>query len=187
MLPATQLKVGMIVLHNGELYKISELLHLTPGNKRGKMQAKLYSLKNNNYYDVRFRSDETVETVQFDRKIMEYLYKSDDTYTFMDVSTYEQAEIPAAVLGNAVNYLLPNTQLKVEFYEGTPVGIELPLTVELKIVETDPPLRGATASASPKIARLETGIVIKVPQFLVIGDVVRVDTRDDSFVERSKK
>jgi len=187
MVPATQLKVGMIVLHNGDLYKISELLHLTPGNKRGKVQAKLYSLKNNSYYDVRFRSDETVETVQLDRNIMEFLYKTDDTYTFMDTGTYEQVDIPAAVLGNAVNYLLPNTQLKVEFHEGTPVGIELPISVELKIVETDPPLKGATASASPKIARLETGIVIKVPQFLLPGDVVRVDTRDNSFLERVKK
>jgi elongation factor P len=177
----------MIVLHNNELYKISELMHLTPGNKRGKVQAKIYSLKNNSYYDVRFRSDETVEVVQLDRTIMEYLYKTDDSYTFMDTETYEQVEIPAAVLGNAVNFLLPNIKIKLEFYGGTPVGVELPLTVELKIVETDPPLRGATASASPKSARLETGIVVKVPQFLLVGDVVRIDTRDSSFVERVKK
>ncbi len=187
MPPATQLKIGMIVLHNGELYKISELLHLTPGNKRGKVQAKLYSLKNNSYYDVRFRSEDTVEVVQLDRNIMEFLYKADDTYTFMDTATFEQVDIPTAVLGNAVNYLLPNTQLKVEFYQGTPVGIELPLSVDMKIVETEPPLRGATASGSPKAARLETGIVIKVPQFLLVGDVVRVDTRDNSFIERAKK
>lgn len=187
MLPATQLKVGMIILHNGELYKVSDLLHLTPGNKRGKVQTKLYSLKNSNYYDIRFRSEDSIEVVQLDRKIMEYLYKTDDTYTFMDTTTYEQVDIPAAVLGNAVNYLLPNIQLKVEFHDGTPVGIELPLTVELRIVETDPPLKGATASASPKAARLETGIVVKVPQFLLPGDVVRIDTRDNSFVERSKK
>ena len=187
MLPATQLKVGMIVLHNDGLYKVSDLTHLTPGNKRGKVQTKLYSLKNNSYYDVRFRSEDSIEVVQLDRKVMEFLYQTDDTYTFMDTSTFEQIDIPAGVLGNAIDYLLPNTQLKVEFHEGTPVGIELPITVELQIVETDPPLRGATASASPKSARLETGIVVKVPQFLLTGDVVRIDTRDNSFVERIKK
>ncbi len=187
MLPATQIKIGMIIRHEKELYRISDLTHITPGNKRGIVQAKLYSLKNNSYYDRRFRSDDTIETVQLDRNNMEYLYHTEDRYTFMDTTTFEQVDIPIGVLGDAVNYLLPNTQLKVEFHEGVPVGIELPITVDLKIAETEPPLKGATASASPKTARLETGIVVKVPQFLQTGDVVRIDTRDNSFVERVKK
>jgi elongation factor P len=187
MLPATQLKVGMIILHDQELYRVSDLTHITPGNKRGIVQAKLYSLKNSSYYEKRFRSDLSVETVQLDRKTMEYLYHTDTSYTFMDTETYEQTDIPVGVLGDSVHYLLPNTQLKVDFYEGAPVGIELPITVELTIVETDPPMRGATASASPKTAKLETGIVVKVPQFLQVGDAVRIDTRDKSFVERVKK
>ena len=187
MLPATQLKVGMIILHDKELYRVSDLLHMTPGNKRGIVQAKLYSLRNNSYYDKRFRSDITIETVHLDHKTMEYLYHTDDSYTFMDTETYEQVDIPVGILGDAINYLLPNTQLKVDFHEGTPVGIELPITVELAIVETDPPMKGATASASPKSAKLETGIVVKVPQFLQVGDKVRIDTRDNSFVERVKK
>ncbi len=177
----------MIILHEKQLYRVSGITHITPGNKRGIVQAKLYSLKSNSYYDVRFRSEDTIETVQLDRKVMEYIYHSDDTYTFMDTSTYEQIEIPKGVLGDAVNYLLPNTQVKVDFHDGTPVGIELPITVELAIIETQPPLKGATASASPKSATLETGIVVKVPQFLQVGDVVRIDTRDNSFVERAKK
>ena len=187
MLPATQLKVGMIILHEGDLYRVSDLTHLTPGNKRGIIQAKLYSLKNSSYYEKRFRSDLTVERVQLDRRTMEYLYHTETAYTFMDTETYEQTDIPVGVLGDSVNYLLPNTQLKVDFYEGAPVGIELPLTVELTIIETDPPMKGATASASPKSAKLETGIVVKVPQFLLVGDVVRIDTRDNSFVERVRK
>jgi len=187
MLPATQIKVGMTIVHNKELFRISNLTHITPGNKRGIVQAKLYSLKSNSYFDTRFRSDENIENVYLDRSTMEYLYHSDDMYTFMDIKTYEQVDIPRAVLGDAVNYLLPNTQLKVEFYEGAPVGIELPITVELKIIETEPPLKGATASASPKGAKLETNIVVKVPQFLQVGDVVRIDTRDNSFIERAKK
>lgn len=187
MIPATQLKVGMSILYDDHLYRVAELMHVTPGKGRGMMQVKLYSLKNNNYYEKRFRSDETIETVHVERKEMEYLYQADDTYVFMDTKTYDQIEIPSAVLGNAMDYLLPNARLKIQFYEGSPVGIELPITVELKIVETDPPLKGATASASPKSARLETGIVVKVPQFLQIGDEIRIDTRDNSFVERVKK
>jgi elongation factor P len=187
MLPATQLKSGMIILHNEELYRVSGVTHLTPGNKRGIVQAKLYSLKSSSYYDVRFRSDDSIETVQLDRKNMEYLYHTDNLYTFMDTQTYEQVDIPTGVLGETVKYLLPNNELKVEFHDGVPVGVELPITVDLKIVETNPPLKGATASASPKTAELETGIVVKVPQFLQVGDVVRIDTRDNSFVERVKK
>ena len=187
MLPATQLKVGMVILHNNELYRVSELMHVTPGKGRGMMQVKLYSLKTNGYYEKRFRSDEPIDVVHVERQEMEFLYQADESYTFMNTKTYEQVDISSAVLGDAVNYLLPNTQLKVHFYEGTPVGIELPITVDLEIVETDPPLKGATASASPKSAKLETGITVKVPQFLQIGEVIRIDTRDNSFVERVKK
>jgi len=187
MLPATQLKVGMTLLYDDHLYRVAELMHVTPGKGRGKMQVKLYSLKNNSYYEKRFRSDETIETVHVEYKEMEYLYQADDAYVFMDTKTYDQVEIPSAVLGNAMDYLLPNARLKVQLYENNPVGIELPITVELKVAETDPPLKGATASASPKSAKLETGIVVKVPQFLQVGDEIRIDTRDNSFVERVKK
>jgi len=187
MIPATQLKVGMVLLYENELYRVSETMHVTPGKGRGMMQVKLYSYKTANYYEKRFRSDESMEVVHLNRQEMEFLYHSDELYTFMDIKTYDQVDIPAAILGDAVKYLLPNTRLKVDIYEGSPVGIELPIMVDLEIIETDPPLKGATASASPKSATLETGIVVKVPQFIQIGDVVRIDTRDDSFVERAKK
>jgi elongation factor P len=187
MIPATQLKVGMVILYDDELYRVSDLMHVTPGKGRGKMQVKLYRIKIGNYYEKRFRSDESIEVVHMERQEMEFLYRTDDSYTFMDVKTYEQIDILAAILGDAVNYLLPNSRLKVDFYEGSPVGIEVPINVDLEITETDPPLRGATASASPKSATLETGIVVKVPQFLQVGDVVRIDSRDNSFVERVKK
>ncbi|RJP71239.1 MAG: elongation factor P [Candidatus Abyssobacteria bacterium SURF_17] len=187
MIAARQMRNGMIILYNKELYRVADITHLTPGNLRALVQARLLNLKNNNSYDVRFRADESVEPVMLDRKVMEFLYDTGDIYVFMDTTTYEQTEIPVGILGEAVKYLLPNTQLKVEFYNGAPVGIELPLTVDLAIVETDPPMKGATASGSSKIAKLETGLVVKVPQFLQIGDVVRIDTRDNSFVERAKK
>jgi elongation factor P len=188
MIPATQLKVGMTMLYDDHLYRVAELMHVTPGKGRGMMQVKLYSLKNNSYYEKRFRSGETIETVHVERKEMEYLYSADaNTHVFMDTKTYDQTEIPSVVLGNAMDYILPNTKLAVQFHEGAPVGVELPITVELKVVATDPPLKGATASASPKSATLETGIVVKVPQFMQVGDEIRVDTRDNSFVERVKK
>lgn len=187
MLPATQLKVGMTILYEKQLYRVNELMHVTPGKGRGMVQAKLYSYKTDSYYEKRFRSDETIETVYVERTEMEYLYQTDDDYVFMNTTTYDQVEISSKVLGNAMDYILPNARLKVQFYEGAPVGIELPITVDLKIVETDPPLKGATASASPKSAKLETGITVKVPQFLQIGEEIRIDTRDNSFVERAKK
>lgn len=187
MIPATQLRTGMVILYESDLYRVSDLTHITPGNKRGIIQAKLYNLKADGYYEKRLRSDESIEVVHLERKEMEFLYESDNVYVFMDTKTFDQVDISAAILGNATKYLLPNARLKVDFYEGSPVGIELPITVDLEIVETDPPLRGATASASPKTATLETGIVVKVPQFLQAGDVVRIDTRNDSFVERIKK
>jgi elongation factor P len=187
MIPATQLKVGNVILYDNELYRVSDLTHVTPGKGRGMMQVKLYSYRTENYYEKRFRSDESIDVVHMDRKEMEFLYQSDTSYVFMDTKTYDQVDIPAAVLEDAIKYLLPNTRLIVDFYEGSPVGIELPITVDLEISETDPPLKGATASASPKNATLETGIVVKVPQFLQTGDIIRIDTRDDSFVERVKK
>ncbi len=187
IVPATQLKVGMTVLYDNHLYRVSDLQHVTPGKGRGMMQVKLYRFKNSGYYEKRFRSDEPIETVYVEHVEMEYLYQSDDFYVFMDTKTYDQVEIPGDVLGNAMDYLLPNSRLKVQLYEGAAVGLELPITVALEIVETDPPLKGATASASPKMAKLETGITVKVPQFLQVGEVIRVDTRDNSFVERAKK
>ncbi len=187
MLPATQLKVGMTILYDKQLYRVNDLMHVTPGKGRGLVQAKLYSYKSDSYYEKRLRSDETIETVYVEHKEMEYLYQTDDFYVFMDTKTYDQVEIPEKVLGNAMDYLLPNARLKVQIYEGAAVGIELPITVTLKIVETDPPLKGATASASPKSAKLETGITVKVPQFLQVDEEIRVDTRDNSFVERAKK
>jgi elongation factor P len=177
----------MVILVDGALFRITDVTHVTPGNWRGMVQLKAYNLKNNNCLERRLRSDESVDVVQLDRNEMEFLYAVDDMYTFMDTKTYEQIDIPLELLGTAVNYLLPNTTIKVALYEGRPIGIELPITVELEIVETDPPLRGATASGSPKSAKLETGIIVKVPRFLQVGDVVRIDTRDNSFVERAAK
>ncbi|RJP17878.1 MAG: elongation factor P [Candidatus Abyssobacteria bacterium SURF_5] len=186
MIAARQLRIGLVIRYNNELYRVVSVMHRTPGNLRAFVQAKLFNLKKNDHYDIRLRAEDIVEDVMLERKTMEYIYNTDDIYTFMDTTTYEQVDIPKKVLGDAVDYILPNTQLDVEFYEGTPLGIQLPITVDLKIVDTQPPLKSATASASPKSATLETGIVVKVPQFLQVGETVRIDTRTKSFIERVK-
>jgi len=187
MIPATQIREGMIIEWRGEPHRVTSMVHITPGNKRGIVQTKLLNLKTGTIYDNRFRSDDKVTVARLDTSEMEFIYQSGDTYTFMDVNTFEQHELSADLLGDTVKYLVPNIRVNIQRYQGKIVGIELPLTVEMRIKETEPPLKGATAAASFKPATLETGLIIKVPQFLNAGEVVKVDTRDGSFVERVQK
>lgn len=184
MIPATQLRTGNIILIDGELERVTGLNHVTPGKGRGKMFVKLNNLKTGANSEKRFRSDEKVELAMVETRVMEYLYTDGSHYAFMDLESYETVELMDEMLGDDVRYLQPNMQVKVQYHEITPVGVELPMFVELEIVETEPPLKGATASGSPKSATLEGGIVVKVPQFIKRGEVVKIDTRDDSFIER---
>ncbi len=184
MVPATQLKVGNIVLIKGELRRVTALNHVTPGKGRGKMFVTLKSLKTGASTEERFRSGERVELAMVETRQMDYLYKSGTAWTFMDVETYEMVEMNDELLGDDVRWLTENMRVKVQYHDGNPVGVEMPLFVEMKIAETEPPMKGATASGSPKAATLENGVVVKIPQFMRVGEVVRVDTRDNSFVER---
>jgi elongation factor P len=184
MIPATQLRIGNIVLVDGELQRVTGLNHVTPGKGRGKMFIKLSNLKTGSNSEKRFRSGEKVELARVETRQMEYLYSDGSNYSFMDMESYETVELNEDVLGDGVKYLKPSMNVKVQYHETTPVGVELPMFIELPIVETEPPLKGATASGSPKSATLEGGIVVKVPQFIKQGEMVRIDTRDNSFVER---
>lgn len=186
MIAATQLRVGMIIKHRDDLCKVLSVLHITPGNKRGLVQTKLRSLTAGNSLDHRFRSEDQIERAILDQQRMQCLYEEGDGYVFMNTESYEQVTLSKDMLGDAVLYMLPNTELTVEFYENSPVGVELPITVDLKVVETEPPLKGATASGSGKPAKLETGLTVEVPQFIEVGEVVRVDTREAKYVERAK-
>jgi len=183
---ATQLRVGMLIKHRDALCRVLSVLHITPGNKRGLVQTKLRSITAGNSFDHRFRSEDQVERAILDQQKMQCLYEEGDGYVFMNTDNYEQVTLDKETLGDAVLYLLPNTELTVEFYEGAPVGVELPITVDLKVLETEPPLKGATASGSGKPAKLETGLMVEVPQFIEIGEVVRVDTREGKYLERVK-
>jgi len=186
MIQATQLKRGMCIKHNNDLYRIVATQHITPGNWRGMVQAKIRNLKTGAINEHRFRSEDRVERAILDEAEMEFLYRDGDMYHFMNGETYEQVGLSEEVLGDAVPYLIPNIKLKVEMYEGRPVGIELPLTVELKVVETEPAIKGATVSNQNKPAKMETGLIVNVPPFIAEGDLVRIDTASGAYIERAK-
>jgi elongation factor P len=185
MIPATQLRRGMTIIHNGELYKVISYQHVTPGNWRGMVQTKLRNLKTGSQTEYRFRSEDRVERAVLEETEMEYLYNDASDYHFMNTATYEQVGIPADLLGDTIYYLTPNTKIQVEFYEGKPVGIELPLIVELKVTSTEPTLKGATVDRGNKPATLETGLVVQVPPFIQEGDIVKVDTNEGKYLSRA--
>ncbi len=186
MINATQVRKGMILKVEEELYKVFESTHITPGKGQAIIQTKLRKLKDKTLHDFRFRSKDRVEQAYLEGIEMEYLYQEGDEYIFMNLSDYEQIHLNSDILGNAVNYLIPNVVFSIEMYEGIPVGVNPPLTIELKVIKTPPFLKGATQSASNKPATLETGITLNVPQFVKEGDILRIDTREDKYLERVK-
>jgi len=186
MIQATQLKRGMVIKHEGDLYRVVEAQHKTPGNLRGMVQAKIRNLKTNSISDHRFRSVDMVERAILDETEMEFLYQDGDMYHFMNNETYEQIGLSHEVLGDAVSYLIPNIKLKIALWEERPVGIDLPLTVEMTVVETEPAIKGASVSNVGKPAKMETGLIIQVPAFVSEGDVIRIDTASGSYLERAK-
>jgi elongation factor P len=184
MINATQLREGMIIVHQGDLYRVASVRHLTPGNKRGFMQTKLKNLRTGLGTENKFRSEDRVEQAMLETRAMQYLYADRDLYTFMDIENYEQISLSAEAVGDFLSYLLPNQIVEIEFFDASRVGISPPSTVELEVTETQPTLRGATASASYKPAKLETGVTIQVPPFIQIGDRIRVDTSEGKYLER---
>ena len=186
MIQATQLKRGMVIKHDKELFRVVEAQHKTPGNLRGLVQARIRNLKNGAISEHRFRSVDMVERAILDETEMEFLYRDGDMYHFMNNETYEQTGLSDEVLGDAVPYLIPNIKLKIEMWEGRPVGIELPMMVEMKVLETEPAIKGASVSNQNKPAKMETGLVVNVPPFIAEGDVIRIDTSSGSYIERAR-
>ncbi len=182
---ATRLKRGMLIKLGQDLFRVLDLQHFTPGNKRGFVQAKMRNIRTQTLSDHKFRSEDDVERATLDEREMQYLYKDGDSFHFMDTTTFEQLHIPAEVLGDSVNYLIPDALITVEFYGSEPVGIELPQTVDLKVADTVPGIKGATASAQVKPARLETGLVVQVPPFVNTGDKIRVNTETGEYLSRA--
>jgi elongation factor P len=186
MLKATQLRPGMIIVHDGGLFTVLTVDHRTPGNKRGAMATRLRSLRTGTTTDYRFRAEDFVERATLDEIEFEFLYHEGDDYHFMNTENFEQMSVNAEVLGDAVFYMIPNTTVKLEFYEGKPMGALVPDTVDLTVVDTEPTVQKATASAVMKPAKLETGLMINVPPFINNGDRVKVDTSEARYVQRSQ-
>jgi elongation factor P len=184
-IPATQMRPGMIIKHNNELHAVFSVEHRTPGNLRAFIQAKLRNLRTGAMFEHRFRSPDPIERVVVDEIAMEFLYNDGDDYYFMNTENYEQTHLKRDTLGDAVDYLTANLQITVSFFDGVAVGIELPQTVELSVVETEPGLKSATASSVTKPATLETGLVVQVPPFINEGEKIRVDTAEGAYLSRA--
>jgi elongation factor P len=184
-IPATQMRPGMIIKHNNELHAVFSVEHRTPGNLRAFIQAKLRNIRTGAMFEHRFRSADAIEKIVVDQVNMEFLYADGDDFYFMNTEDYEQIHLTRDTLGDAVEYLTPNLTISMEFYDGKPVGIELPQTVELKVMQTEPGLKSATASSVTKPATLETGLVVQVPPFINEGDKIRVDTAEGAYLSRA--
>lgn len=186
LMQATQLRVGNIIEHEKQLWRVMQVEHRTPGNKRGFMQTKLRNLRSGTQTEHRFASEDRVERVTLEQHVAEYLFENGGRYTFMNTESYEQIELGRDELGDAVNYLVPNCRIEVEFHEETPLGVALPKTVDLKVVESAPGIKTATVSNVLKPATTETGLVVGVPNFINEGDVISVDTTTGEYVGRAK-
>ena len=185
MISATQMRPGMVIKFNNELYSIFSVNHRTPGNLRGFVQARMRSLRTATMTEHRFSSEDKVEKAILDEQQMEYLYDDGEFYYFMNTETYEQMHLLKDLLGDATQYLIPQLRVSVEFYEGKPMSVELPPTVDMTVVETEPGLKGATVSNVTKPAKLETGLVVQVPAFITEGEKIRVNTAEGTYQERA--
>jgi elongation factor P len=185
-IPATQIRRGMVILFEGQLCKVIEFRHHTPGNLRAMVQTKLRNLRSGSSFEHRFRSADTIERATLEQHEMEYLYSDGSHHHFMNTENYEQVELSEDDLGDAAQWLMPGLKLQAEFYEGAPIGIELPPSMELTVTQTEPSLKGATISNVNKHATLDNGVTIQVPPFVNEGDRIRVDPREGRYIERAK-
>ena len=183
---ANDLRPGMVIRHNNELFSIHRAEHRTPGNLRAFVQARMRNLRTGALSDHRFRSEDNVERAMLDETEMQYLYSDGDSYHFMNTANYEQVHMHKDVLGDRALYLVPDVMLKVVYFEGRPVDVELPATVDLKVVETEPGIKGGSATNVTKPAKMETGLIVNVPPFITEGETIRVDTAEGSYLERAK-
>lgn len=184
---ANDLRPGMVIKHNGDLFSIHKAEHRTPGNLRAFVQARMRNLRTGALSDYRFRSTDEVERANLDETEMQYLYSDGDSFFFMNTSNYEQIHLHKDVVENRAAYLVPDVMLKVVFFEGRPVDVELPPTVDLKVVETEPGIKGGSATNVGKPAKTETGLIVQVPPFIGEGETIRVDTADGSYKDRVNK
>ena len=175
----------MVIKFNNELFSISKMTHRTPGNLRGFVQVKMRSLRSGSMTEHRFSSEDRVEKAALEEHEMEYLYDDGEYFYFMNTADFEQMHLTREILGDAVDYLVPQLKVNIEFFEGKAISVELPPTVDLAVVETEPGLKGASVSDVTKPAKLETGLVVQVPPFINEGEKIRVSTSEGTYQERA--
>lgn len=183
---ANDIRKGMVILFEGTPSKVMDFHHHTPGNLRAMVQTRLRNLLTGSSFEHRFRSNDTLEKVTLEQHKMEYLYSDGSHHHFMNSETFEQVALTEDELGDAAQWLMPGLTIEVEFYEGSPIGVALPPSMELTVTRTDPILKGATASNSNKPATLENGVTLSVPPFIVEGEKIRVNPTEARYMERVK-
>ncbi len=186
MIKAVDLRKGKTIVHEGQLMVVHEVQHVAKGNKRSHMQAKLKNLKSGIMNDVRFSVDDKVEIPYVESKEYEYLYREGENFVVMDLESFDQIPIAPEVVGDGAQWLVPNTKVSCQLYEGQMISFELPFVIEFSVMDTPPVVKGATATNQMKDAILETGAKVRVPPFIEPGERVRVDTRTGLYVERAK-
>lgn len=183
---ANDIRKGMVILHNGEPHSVMESQHRTPGNLRAFVQVRLRNLKNGNSFETRFSSTESVERAMLSKQDMDFLYQDEDLYHFMNTENYEQVALNGDSLGDAAKYMTEGIKVQIEFYNTEPISVTLPGSIELEVVETEPEIKGGTASNSPKPAKLSNGVTVMVPPFIKQGEKVRINPNEDKYIERVK-
>jgi elongation factor P len=176
----------MVIVFEGKPCKVLDARHHTPGNLRAMMQTKLRDLRTGSSFEHRFRSADTVERAAMEQHEMEFMYADGSHYHFMNTESYEQTALSDEDLGDMAQWLLPGMKIQAEYYEGSPIGIDLPPSIELTVVSTEPTMKGATVSNVNKPAKLENGVTISVPPFVNEGDRIRVDPVEGRYMERAK-
>ena len=185
-IPATQIRRGMVIVFEGQPCKVLEFRHHTPGNLRAMIQTKLRNIRTGASFEHRFRSADTIERASMEQHEMEYLYSDGSHHHFMNTENYEQTALSEEDLGDAAPWLTPGMKIQAEFYDGSPIGIDLPASMELIVTQTEPTLKSATVSNVNKPATLENGVTITVPPFINEGDRIRVDPSEGRYIERAK-
>lgn len=184
MIQATQLRPGMVVKFNNELHTVFTMTHRTPGNLRGFVQVKMRNIRSGSMFEHRFSSEDRVEKAMLEEVEMEYMYDDGEYFYFMNTENYEQTHLTREQLGGGVDFLIPQLKVLVEYYEDKAISVELPPSVDMKVVETEPGIKGASVSNVGKPAKMETGLIVSVPQFVNEGDVIRVSTSEGTYQER---
>ncbi len=185
MISSNDFRPGVTIELDNNVWQVVDFQHVKPGKGAAFVRTKMKNLQTGAVVERSFNAGEKVPKAHVDRRRMQFLYEDSGAYHFMDNETYEQIELTKEQIGDAINFLLENMEVSIMFFQGTVIGMDLPVAVELRVVETDPGIRGDTATGGNKPAKLETGYVVKVPMFINEGDVLRVDTRTGDYIERA--